>query len=89
MKTVQKELTLTREKEPVSEWYAAKKGWHLTQKYRYQNDIEYHKKYHLNWVQGVETRNQMKQRETNTPPPQPEHSTFEYVTNIRADREKV
>jgi len=37
-----------------------KKGWRITDEYRYQTGIEYHKKYTLNWVQCIETPNKLK-----------------------------
>jgi hypothetical protein len=89
LKTVQEELTLTRRRNPVAENYTVNKGWRIKEEYRYQSDIEYHKKYTLNWVQCIETRNKMKQKDTITPQPPPQTSCFEYVTNIKPDRENV
>ena len=48
--TVQQELTLTRRKLPEARYYTVEHGWHITQEYRYQTEIEYHKKYKLNWA---------------------------------------
>ena len=80
LKTVQEELTLTRIRKPAAIHYWADKGWRVTQEYRYQNDIEYHKKYALNWIQCEETRKKDNQTKT---------SCFEYVTNIEVSRENV
>jgi len=89
LKTVQEELILTRRKPPSVECYTAKKRWRIKEEYRFQTDIEYHKKYTLNWVQCIETRNKMTNGETKNPQPQPEISQFEYVTNIKPNRENV
>ena len=89
LKTVQEELTLTRRRNPATTHYWANKGWRITQQYRYQNDIEYHKKYSLNWVQCIETRNKMKQKGADPTLAKQESSCFEYVTNIRTDRDNV
>jgi hypothetical protein len=86
LKTVQEELTLTRRRNPVTEWYRVKKGWGFTEKYRYQTAIEYHQKYTLNWVQCIETKQKIKQKESKQ---QPITTCFEYVTNIEPDRENV
>jgi hypothetical protein len=80
LKTVQEELTLTRRRKPAAEWYTMGKGWHITNEYRFQNDIEYHKKYTLNWIQCIESRSKKEQKKT---------SCFEYVTNIEPDRDNV
>jgi hypothetical protein len=80
LKTVQEELTLTRIRQPATTYYWADKGWRITQEYRYQTGIEYHKKYTLNWVQCNETRNKSDKKET---------SIFEYVTNIEPTKDKV
>jgi len=80
VKTVQEELTLTRIRTPATVHYWADKGWRITQKYRYQTAIEYHKKYTLNWIQCEETRKKDNQTKT---------SCFEYVTNIEANRDNV
>ena len=88
LKTVQQELTLTRRKQPEATYYTAEHGWHITQEYRYQADIEYHKKYKLNWLQCIETRINRNKRKANTPPPIPETVCFEYVTNIKFDNDK-
>jgi hypothetical protein len=91
LKTVQEELTLTRLRKPATEYYTTKKGWRIMEEYRYQTDIEYHKKYTLNWVQCIETRNKLKQAETKASQTQPptETSQFEYVTNIKPDKDSV
>ena len=91
LKTVQEELTLTRIRKPTVEFhnYTAKKGWCIKQEYRYQTSIEYHKKYALNWVQCIENKSKIIQREANIPIPQPVISCFEYVTNIQPDKENV
>ena len=80
LKTVREELTLTKRRNPVAEWVTVKKGWRITDKYRFQTDIEYHKKYILNWLQCEETQTKKKQKKT---------SCFEYVTNIKPNRENV
>jgi hypothetical protein len=89
LKTVQEDLVLTRRKNPVRDCYTVKNGWLIKEEYRFQTDIEYHKKYTLNWVQYLETRYKMRQKESKTPLPPPETSCFEYVTNIKPDRENV
>jgi hypothetical protein len=80
LKTVQQELTLTRRSKPVAEWYTMEKGWRITDEYRFQTGIEYHKKYTLNWVQCEETRKKENQTKT---------SHFEYVTNMETDKDNV
>jgi hypothetical protein len=89
LKTVQEELYLTRIRKPVAEYYTVKKGWYISEEYRYQNDIEYHGKYTLNWIQCIEKKKKNIQTETKKPNPQPEKSCFEYVTNIKPDKDKV
>ena len=89
LKTVQEELTLTRLSAPVASSCTLKNGWWITNEYKYQSGIVYHKKYTLNWLQCVENRT--KKMEPNTPhaPPPKEESTFEYVTNIMPDKENA
>ena len=91
LKTVQEELTLTRRRNPVTEFCTVNKGWRIHQAYRYQTDIEYHNKYTLHWIACVETRNKMMPPGRKTPLPQspPQTSHFEYVTNIQPDRDNV
>jgi hypothetical protein len=80
LKTVQEELTLSRIRKPAAEWYTMEKGWRITDQYRFQTGIEYHKKYTLNWIQCVETRRKDEKEET---------SRFEYVTNLEPDKDNV
>lgn len=80
MKTVQEELILTRRRHPADEWVTKKQGWWVRDEYRFQTGIEYHKKYTLNWIQCIETRNKDDKKET---------SRFEYVTNIKPDKSAV
>jgi hypothetical protein len=80
LKTVRKELTLTKRRKAAAEWWTVKNKWRIREEYRYQTNIEYHKKYTLNWVQCKETRNKKEQEKT---------SNFEYVTNIEPDRDNV
>jgi len=90
LKTVQEELTLTKRRKPSTERYTVKKGWRIKEEYRYQTDIEYHKKYTLNWVQCIETRTKtIQKQETETPLKKQETSCFEYVTNITPNRDNV
>jgi hypothetical protein len=89
LKTVQEELTLTQIRKPVAEYYTIKKGWRVMEEYRFQAGIEYHKKYTLNWVQCIETRNKIKQKETTDSLPKPDISKFEYVTNIEPNKENI
>jgi hypothetical protein len=89
LKTVQEELTLTRLTKPGARYYTAEHGWHITQEYRYQTDVEYHKKYALNWVQCVETRMNRNKTKANAPPPSPETTRFEYVTNMKPSKDNV
>jgi len=89
LKTVQEELTLTRLTKPEVKYYTAENGWHITQEYRYQTNVKYKKKYALNWVQCIETRINRNKRKENTPPPTPETSRFEYVTNIEPITDNV
>jgi hypothetical protein len=98
LKTVQEELILTRRSKPATEFHTTNKGWRIKQEYRYQTDIEYHKKYTLNWIQCLETKNKIIKQKTKAPnpPPQdsepkppPQTSCFEYVTNIKPDRKNV
>jgi hypothetical protein len=81
LKTVQEELILTRRCKPAREFYTVKKGWRIKQEYRYQTEIEYHKKYKLNWVQCIENRNKENQ--------EPQTSCFEYVTNLKPDEDNL
>jgi hypothetical protein len=91
LKTVQEELVLTRRRKPAAEYYTVNKGWRVKEEYRYQTGIEYHRKYTLNWIQTVETRNKIIQQEEKTlqTKPSPQTSCFEYVTNIEPDRDNV
>jgi len=80
LKTVQEELTLTRRRKPATQWYTVKNKWDVTDEYRFQTGIEYHKKYTLNWVQCQETRKKDNKKEA---------SCFEYVTNIEPNKDNV
>ena len=64
-------------------------GWHITQKFRNQTDVEYHKKYSLNWVQCIETRINRNKKNEDTAPPTSETGRFEYVTGIKPDSDNV
>jgi len=86
LKTVQEELTLTRLSKPVKESCTVKQGWRITDQYRFQNDIEYHKNYKLNWMQCVETR---KKDADSMADSKTGKSCFEYVTNITPDIENI
>ena len=89
LKTVQEELTLNRIRKPTVEFYNAKKGWWITQNYRYQTGIEYHEKYTLNWIQCIETQNKIKQKAEKASSLKSKTSRFEYVTNIELDKNNV
>jgi hypothetical protein len=102
LKTVQEELTLTGIRKPAAEYYTIKQGWYISDEYRYQTGIEYHKKYTLNWVQCIENRENRNQSKTKTPAlhaettetriPQKQvkkTSCFEYVTNLKPDKDNV
>ena len=89
LKTVQEELTLTRIRQPAAVHYWVEKGWRITQEYRYQTGIEYHKKYALNWVQCIETRNKMKQSKTPATKLPAETSCFEYVSNLLPEKKNI
>jgi hypothetical protein len=89
LKTVQEELFFSRRGQPAIEWYTVKQGWRITQQYRYQVDIEYHKKYTLNWIQCMENRSKINQGKAQPNRPDPETSRFEYVTNLAVDRNSV
>jgi hypothetical protein len=91
LKTVQEELTLTKRRNPAAAYYSIHKGWRITQEYRYQTGIEYHKKYTLNWVQCIENRKKNKKPEDTSfsSQPPPESSCFEYVTNMESDKDNV
>ena len=80
LKTVQEELVLPRRQSPQASRYAVEKGWQITQEFRYEKDIEYHKNYKLNWMQCIETRTKKEQKEK---------SRFEYITNFSPDRKIV
>ena len=88
---MQEELTLTRRRDPVKMFYTVENQWNITQEYKYQNDIDYHDKYTLNWVQCIEKRKKQKQqgKQTDKPLPPDQTSCFEYVTNLPADRDNV
>jgi hypothetical protein len=89
LKTVQEDLTLTRRKQPEAKYYTLDQGWHITQEYRFQKDVEYHRNYRLNWVQCIETRTNRNKRKAKAPSPLPETGRFEYVTNIQPERTNV
>jgi hypothetical protein len=89
LKTVQEDLILSRRQSPADTYYTVEKGWNITQEYRLATDIEYHKKYTLNWVQCIETRKKKQQGERATPQPEPQISRFEYVTNLVPDKNNV
>jgi hypothetical protein len=96
LKTVQEELIPPRRNRPAYEVYTVQNGWNVTQEYRFETGIDYHKKYKLNWVQCIETRKKKKELKKTTkttknpkPEPEPKVSRFEYVTNILPDRDNV
>jgi hypothetical protein len=89
LKTVQEELTLPRRNKPVKTYYTVKKGWDITEEYRFETDIDYHDKYTLNWIQCVETSKKNNREKTAMSKPPPVISRFEYVTNIQPDRHNV
>jgi hypothetical protein len=91
LKSVQEELTLTRRNKPQAEYYTAERGWRIKKEYKYQSGIAYHKKYRLNWIQCIETRNKMipQGEKTIQNQPPPETSCFEYVTNLEPDKGNV
>jgi hypothetical protein len=91
LKTVQEELTLTRRRKPATEFFWVDKGWRIKEEYRFQTDIEYHKKYTLNWIQCIVIGNKGMPKEktiiqTELPA---KTSCFEYVTNIEPNRDNV
>jgi hypothetical protein len=69
LKTVREELTLTRLRQSQVRYRTTEHGWHIAREYRYQRDVEYHKKYTLNRVQCIETRNNRNKKKENTRPP--------------------
>jgi len=91
LKSVQEELTLTRLSKPDTTFCTVKKGYFVTQEYRFQTNIKYHKKYTLNWIECNETLKKIvkpgKTKATPQPPSKPSH--FEYVTNIVPDKDTV
>ena len=89
LKTVQEELTLTRRSASTASSCTLQNGWWITGEYKYQNDIEYHKKYTLNWVQCIENRTKKMEPDKKIPPPPKQTSCFEYVTNILPDKQNV
>jgi hypothetical protein len=91
LKTVREELTPALRKPPSTEAYTVNKGWRITEEYRYHNNIEYHNKYTLNWIQCIQTRKKIitPEKKTLQLQPPPETSRFEYVTNIQPDRDNV
>ena len=89
LKTVQEELTLTKLKKPALECFTIKNGWRIKEEYRFQTDIEYHEKYNLNWIQNVEIRNKIKTSDAKNITQMPETSNFEYVTNIKPEKDNV
>jgi hypothetical protein len=92
LKTVQEELVLTRRTNPLRTFFTAKKGWYITDEYRYQTHIKYHGKYTLNWIECTETRNKMPEREgrkTKENLPTLKKNHFEYVTNLIPDNDNV
>ena len=89
LKTVQDELTLPRLNQPAYTNATVKNGWNITDKYRFGNDIDYHNKYKLNWIQCIETRWKKEQEKTTASKSPPETSRFEYVTNIQIDRDNI
>jgi hypothetical protein len=91
LKTVQEELILTRRRKPATEFFWIDKGWRIKEEYRFQADIEYHKKYTLNWIQCIVTGNKRMSKEKAIIPTEPSTKTscFEYVTNIEPNRDNV
>jgi hypothetical protein len=85
LKTIQQELTIPRLRKPALECYVPKKGYLFKEEYRFETDIEYHQKYNLHWLQYVETRDKIKNPNASIP----ETSNFEYVTNIKLEKENV
>ena len=89
LSSVQEELTLTRRSKPIKTTYTVKDGWRITGAYRYHTDIQYHKKYTLNWVQCQETlRKTIVAKNKETCVDTKEHC-FEYLTNLTPGKENV
>jgi hypothetical protein len=91
LKTVQEELTLTRRSKPVKEFVTVDSGWNVNQKFQFQCDILYRKKYTLNWAQCSETRTKIIDPKKKKPQQQTKTTTncFEYVTNIKPDKGNI
>jgi hypothetical protein len=88
LKTVQEELLLTKRKSSAAEYYTVKNGWRITDEFRFQTDIAYHQKYTVHWLQCMETRNKICKPGT-VAKPDTQHARFEYVTNIKPNKDNV
>ena len=88
LKTVQEELVLTKRRSQAAEYYTVKNGWRITGEFRFQTGILYHRKYILHWVQCLETRTKIRKPGT-VADAKTESSCFEYVTNIKTDKNNV
>jgi len=89
LKTVQEELVLTRRCKPARESYCVKDNFRISSQYRFQPNIEYHKKYILSWVQCIETKKKQDRYGKLDPKVPVQTTTFEYVTNIKLESANV
>ncbi|MDR2620954.1 MAG: hypothetical protein LBC48_00030 [Dysgonamonadaceae bacterium] len=88
LKTVQQELVLTKRRSSAAEYCTLKKGWRITDEYRFQTNIDYHQKYTIHWVQCLQTRKKIT-KPGSEEVPKTENSRFEYVTNIKPGKDNV
>jgi hypothetical protein len=88
LKSVQEELRLTRRQKSYANYYQLKKGWRISDAYRYQEDILYHEKYTLHWVECNEERREAPKLGKKVHS-EPQNSHFEYLTNIKPDQKNV
>jgi hypothetical protein len=89
LKTVQRALLLPRLRPPAATYCTVKHGWYISQEYSYQENIDYHQTYTLNWIQCIETKQRANREKTVLSHPPSEPSVFEYVTNVQPDRDNV
>jgi hypothetical protein len=88
LKTIQEELCFPRIEKPMLEIFDVQKEWKIDQKFRFANDMDYHKKYKLNWLQCIETKENTNQKNEKIFGKKVKNH-FEYVTNIELTKKNI
>jgi hypothetical protein len=88
LKTIQEKLYFPRLKVAALETFNIKDGWDIEQKLRFENNMCYHKKYKLNWVQCIEKKKKTNKNDRKIIKKQKENC-FEYLTNIEITKDNI